>query len=248
RVGSLSHADSQALHVRLRHASRRRHHGRARPSRRTRNPERQRQKLVAAPRDVLIIGGGHNALVAAFYLGKQGHKPLVLERRDIVGGAAVTDEFHPGFHVSTLAHSTGPLLPEIAEDMQLARHGLQMIDPPVRIFAPSPDGRTLILHAEIGQSARAIEALSKKDAANYVELAATLARIEPILRQLLIITPPELEDPAAQKSGLALYLHTKRKDDLWKLLKVGRQVRGLGKKEMMRLLRWGPMAAADFVA
>jgi phytoene dehydrogenase-like protein len=204
---------------------------------------------VAALRDVIIIGAGHNALVTAFYLAKKGHKPLVLERRDVVGGAAVTEEFHPGFRCSALAHTAGPLLPEIAREMQLARHGLQMIEPPVRLFAPSPDGRALTLHTDPGASARAIESLSKKDAAKYLELTAALERVAAIVSQLLLITPPNVEKPAAPKTGLALYLRTRnQKDDLWKLLKVGRQVRGLGKKEMMRLLRWGPMAVADFVA
>jgi phytoene dehydrogenase-like protein len=189
---------------------------------------------VAAARDIVIIGGGHNALVTAFYLARKGRKPLVLERRDVIGGAAVTEEFHPGFRCSTLAHSAGPLLPEIAHDMQLARHGLQMIEPLVRLSAPSPDGRALVLHSDAAASARAIEAFSKKDAAKYLELTEALKQTAAIVSQLLVVTPPKIEKPA--------------KEDLWKLLKVGRQVRGLGKKDMMRLLRWGPMAVADFVA
>jgi phytoene dehydrogenase-like protein len=188
---------------------------------------------VASAGDIVIIGGGHNALIAAFYLAKKGYNPLVLERREIVGGAAVTEEFHPGFRCSTLAHSAGPLIPEIAQDMQLARHGLQMIDPPSRLFAPAQDDRALLLHSDASVSARAIEAFSKKDAAKYLELTEALRHTAAIISQLLVATPLEIEKPA--------------KDDLWKLLKVGRQVRGLGKKEMVRLLRWGPMAVADFV-
>ena len=78
-------------------------------------------------RDVVIIGGGHNGLVTAFYLAKAGYKPLVLERRVQPGGAAITEEFHPGFRCSTLAHSAGPLRPDIVRDMQLEKHGLNMI-------------------------------------------------------------------------------------------------------------------------
>ena len=70
-----------------------------------------RSLSVAAKRDIIILGGGHNALVTAFYLAKAGHKPLVLERRNVVGGAAITEEFHPGFKCSTLAHAGGPPLP-----------------------------------------------------------------------------------------------------------------------------------------
>src|SRR5205085_10588498 len=91
--------------------------------------------------DVVIIGGGHNGLVTAFYLARAGFKPLVLERRDLVGGAAITEEFHPGFRCSTLAHSAGPLRPEIARDMELAQHGLKLIASEVSATALSPDGR-----------------------------------------------------------------------------------------------------------
>src|SRR5215471_19165926 len=97
-------------------------------------------------RDVVIIGGGHNGLVTAFYLAKAGFKPLVLERRAQPGGAAITGEFHPGFRCSTLAHSTGPLLPEVVGDMQLERHGLKLITPHVGVTALSPDGRALSLY------------------------------------------------------------------------------------------------------
>ena len=104
---------------------------------------------MAETRDVVIIGGGHNGLVTAFYLAKAGFKPLVLERRAQTGGAAVTEEFHPGFRCSTLAHSAGPLLPEIVRDMQLEQHGLKLITPEVAVTALSPDGRALILYNDV---------------------------------------------------------------------------------------------------
>ena len=99
-------------------------------------------------RDVVIIGGGHNGLVTAFYLAKAGFKPLVLERRAQVGGAAVTNEFHPGFRCSTLAHGAGPIRPDIVRDMQLEKHGLRLITPETSITALSPDGRSLSLYQE----------------------------------------------------------------------------------------------------
>jgi phytoene dehydrogenase-like protein len=189
---------------------------------------------VPAPREIVILGGGHNALVAAFYLARKGLKPLVLERRPTVGGAAVTEEIHPGFRCSTVAHAGGPPLAAIVKDMQLAKHNLQKLESPVRLFAPLPDGRSLVLYTDPAASARQIESFSKKDAAKYLELHKSLERLGPILGELLTLTPPVIEKPS--------------KEDLWKLLKVGRKVRGLGKKEMMRLIRWGPMAVADFVA
>jgi phytoene dehydrogenase-like protein len=191
---------------------------------------------MAAPRDIVIIGGGHNALIAAFYLAQKGFKPLVLERRAIVGGAAVTEEFHPGFRCSTLAHAGGPPLASIVSDMQLGRHGLQKLESPVRIFAPmldGPDGRVLVLYTDAKRSAEEIKKFSAKDATSYVEFHERLTRAAAIVEQLLEMTPPVIEDPSSE--------------DLWKLVKIGKKVRGLGKKEMMRMLRWGPMAVADFV-
>lgn len=189
---------------------------------------------MAAAREIAIVGGGHNALVAAFYLARKGLKPLVLERRAIVGGAAVTEEIHPGFRCSALAHASGPLHAAIVRDMQLVKHGLQMIESPVRLFAPSPDGRALVLASDPKAASGEIASFSQKDAAKYLELHAALERASGIVSELLTLTPPVIEKPSA--------------DDLWKLLKLGRKFRGLGKKEMMRVLRWGPMAVADFVA
>src|SRR5438105_14272715 len=95
-------------------------------------------------REVIIIGGGHNGLVTAFYLAKAGFKPLVLERRSQTGGAAITEEFHPGFRCSTLAHTAGPIRPDILRDMQLEQHGLKLISPEARVFALTPYG---LVHA-----------------------------------------------------------------------------------------------------
>src|SRR5207342_1416383 len=78
---------------------------------------------TSTTRDIVIIGGGHNGLITAFYLAKAGYKPLVLERSAQVGGAAVTDEFHPGFRCSTLAHAAGPLRADVVRDMELEKHG-----------------------------------------------------------------------------------------------------------------------------
>ncbi len=189
---------------------------------------------MAAAREIVIIGAGHNALVAAFYLAQKGLKPLVLERRAMVGGASVTEEFHPGFRCSTVAHAGGPPLASIVRDMQLAKHGLEKLESPVRLFAPSPDGRAMVLTTDPLAAAKQIEQFSRKDAEKYIELHKVLGRTGAILNELLTMTPPVIEKPS--------------KDDLWKLFKVGRRLRKLGKKEMMRVLRWGPMAVADFVA
>jgi len=185
-------------------------------------------------RAVVIIGGGHNGLVTAFYLAKAGYKPLVLERSAQVGGAAVTDEFHPGFRCSTLAHTAGPIQPQVVRDMQLEKHGLKWIMPHVCLTALSPDGRALSLYQDANRSAREIAAFSQKDSAKYPEFQQSLAKIGKVMAEALATTPPDIDHPS--------------RGDLWSMLQTGRAIRKLGKKDMFRLLRWGPMAVADLAS
>jgi phytoene dehydrogenase-like protein len=189
---------------------------------------------MAESRDVIIIGAGHNGLVTAFYLAKAGFKPLVLERRAQIGGAAITEEFSPGFRCSTLAHSAGPLLPEIVSDMQLARHGLKLVTPDVAVTALSPEGRALVLYSDSGRAAQEISKFSAKDAERYPVFQQALEKIGRVIGDALKLAPPNIDDPS--------------RGDLWAMLQTGRALRKLGKKDMYRLLRWGPMAVADLVA
>src|SRR6266568_5915384 len=147
-------------------------------------------------RDIVIIGGGHNGLVTAFYLAKAGFKPLVLERRNQVGGAAITEEFHPGFRSSVLAHSAGPLRPEIVADMQLEKHGLRIITPDVSVTALSPDGRALSLYQDVKKSAQEIAAFSQKDAAKYSEFQESLGKISKVISEALATVPPDIDHPS----------------------------------------------------
>jgi phytoene dehydrogenase-like protein len=183
---------------------------------------------------VVLIGGGHNALITAFYLAKGGFKPMVLERREVLGGGAVTEEFHPGFRASTLSHTLGPLRTDVAREMQLEKFNLQIFRPDPRVFAPAPDGRGLLFYDDAAKTAGTISHLSAKDGAKYVEFAKELERIAGVFGKIASITPPGIDKPSPE--------------DLWNLLTTGRKVRGLGKKGMLDLLRWGPMAVADFVA
>lgn len=189
---------------------------------------------MAETRDVVIIGGGHNGLITAFYLAKAGFKPLVLERRAQVGGAAITEEFHPGFKSSTLAHNLGPLRADVVRDMQLERHGLKLTTPDINTISLLNDGRALILYSDVNKASQQIGQWSQKDAVGYVEFGKSLAKIGKVIGEALTLTPPDIDAPS---SG-----------DLWGMLKTGRSIRNLGKKDMYRVLRWGPMAAADLVA
>src|SRR6476660_8068049 len=105
--------------------------------------------------DTIIIGGGHNGLVAAYYLAKGGRKPLVLERRAIAGGCATSEEFAPGYRAATLAHTLGPLRPSIVRDMQLERRGVRFVHPDPRLVALGSDGRPLVFSTEPAQTAAA---------------------------------------------------------------------------------------------
>src|SRR5215813_1353717 len=158
-------------------------------------------------RDVVIIGGGHNGLVTAFYLAKAGLKPLVLERRPQVGGAAITEEFHPGFRGSILSHSAGPLRPEVVRDMQLEKNGLQFIKSEAGVTALSPDGRALVLYADAKRAAEEVGKFSAKDAAKYPEFQQSLEKIGRVINEVLGTTPPDIDNPS--------------NSDLWSMLKAG---------------------------
>lgn len=189
---------------------------------------------MTEPRDIIIIGAGHNGLVTAFYLAKAGYRPLLLERRETIGGCAITEEFHPGFKCSRLSHATWPIHPSVLDDMSLARHGLKTYTPDVRALSLAPNGKHLALYGDPKESQRQIAQFSTRDAEAYGEFRNALVAIGGAMEYLLTMTPPDLDDPA---SG-----------NLWELLQAGRKLRGLGEKDLYRLLRWGPMAVADLVS
>ena len=183
---------------------------------------------------VVVVGGGHNALIAAFYLARGGFRPVVLERREMVGGGAVTEEFHPGFYASTLSHSLGPLRGDIAREMRLERYKLEVFRPDPRVFAPAPDGRGLLFYGDAAKTGGALSHLSAKDATKYTEFAETLEEFSSVFEQVASITPPGIDHPSPE--------------DFLNLLRTALNVRSLGKRGIFDLLRWGPMAVADFVA
>jgi len=180
-------------------------------------------------RDVVVVGAGHNGLACAALLAKAGRKPLVLERRPVVGGAAVTEEFHPGFKVSSLAHVAGPLRPSLVEALRLR---IETVFPEPRFVAPLGDGRVLRLWGDVQRTAGELRAFSGKDADRWPAFHETLSRMAGALSGVLDATPPDVDHPGFR--------------DIWSLLGVGLAVRRLGREDVYRLLRWGPMAVADF--
>ncbi|UVO51619.1 NAD(P)/FAD-dependent oxidoreductase [Sphingomonas sp. SUN019] len=139
--------------------------------------------------DALIIGGGHNGLVCAFYLARAGLKVRVLERRHIVGGAAVTEEFHPGFRNSTASYTVSLLRPKVIKDMRLHERGWRIIERTISNFFPHEDGY-LKLGGGTARTQAEFARFSKKDAETFPKYEEALERVAQVLRDLALKTPP----------------------------------------------------------
>jgi phytoene dehydrogenase-like protein len=179
----------------------------------------------------IVIGGGHNGLIAAFYLAKAGVKPIVLESRDAVGGGAATSEIHPGFRCPTLTHEV-LLQQRIVHDMDLGRHGLALLTPPAQVCSLSSAG-PLVIYGDPERTQQSITSFSGKDAAALPLFQTALQRTASVLASAFEYAPPSIVKPGAA--------------DLWNLLKTARTFRSLGKRDARRLLRWGPMPVADLM-
>jgi phytoene dehydrogenase-like protein len=140
--------------------------------------------------DVLIIGAGHNGLTCACYLARAGLKVRVLERRDIVGGAAVTEEFHPGFRNSTASYTVSLLDPKVIADLRLHEHGLRIVERPMQNFVPLDGSRGLAIGPTADDTCRAVAEFSPRDAARLPAYWAMLDDVVAVLKELLRKTPP----------------------------------------------------------
>src|SRR6187551_3570726 len=150
---------------------------------------------MATAYDAIVIGAGHNGLVAAAYLAKAGRRVLVLERRETVGGILAEQELEPGVKAPALVHTVGRLRGSVVEDLALSAHGLRLIRPSVRAFAPQPDGGFLTLWADPARTADELRHRSKRDAATYPEFDTRVRSIASLLAHLNAVTPPDLEAP-----------------------------------------------------
>ena len=182
--------------------------------------------------DAVIIGGGHNGLVCAFYLARAGYKVRILERRDVVGGAAVTEEFHPGFRNSTASYTVSLLNPKVVRDMALANHGYRVMERPISNFLPLEDGRYLKLGGGIAATQAEFAKFSARDAETLPAYYDALEVVADVLRDLVLRSPPNVGD------GFSMIVDA---------LKQGRRIAALGLEQQRDVLDLFTKSARSFL-
>jgi len=191
--------------------------------------------MTTTTTDVVILGGGHNGLVCAFYLARAGLKVTVLERRHVVGGAAVTEAFHPGFRNSTASYTVSLLNPKVIADMDLARHGLTVVERKVSNFLPLDDGRHFL--AGEGRTQGQLAKFSTRDAERLPEYERRLEVVAAVLRDWILKAPPNMVE-----GGWMAML-----PELLKGASLGKQAAGLDTQGRRDLLDLFAKSAGDWL-
>ena len=185
--------------------------------------------------DAVIIGAGHNGLTCAAYLGRGGARVKVVERRAMVGGAAVTEEFHPGFRNSVAAYTVSLLNPKVIADLKLHQHGLRIVERRLQNFVPDLDGNYLI--AAEGRTKAEIAKFSTKDAARYDDFRRDVDAVADVLRALVLETPPNVVEG----------LNARSLGEMIKALSLANRLRRLSMAERRALLDLFAKSAGDYL-
>ena len=185
--------------------------------------------------DVIVIGGGHNGLTCACYLGRAGLRVKVVERRPVLGGTTVTEEFHPGFRNSVAAYAVSLLNPKIIADLALYEHGLRIVERRAQNFLPAEDGRYLL--AADGRMPRELAKFSARDAERYASFIREIDAVADVLRRLVLRPPPNLVEGFGRR-GLS---------ELRRTLSVAKELRRLSMAETRALLDIFTKSAAEYL-
>jgi phytoene dehydrogenase-like protein len=183
--------------------------------------------------DAIIVGGGHNGLACAAYLARAGRKVLVLERRHVLGGAAVTEEIHPGFKYTVCSYVVSLLRPEVIRELELAKHGLE-IHPLDHVFVPKEDGDCLVSYPDPAQAREELRRHSPRDAEMMPRFTEMMYKMSYAVKPILGYVPPNPARPSLR--------------DLRTLREFGRHLNGLGKKTFHELTKMMTMSVDDFLA
>lgn len=187
---------------------------------------------MAASYHAIIVGGGHNGLVAAAYLAGAGRRVLVLEARELIGGCAVTEEIWPGYRVSTASYLASLMQEKVIRDLELPRFGYIVDAKDPAFFSPFPDGRYMFMWQDRAKTLTEIAKFSKKDAEAYPKYEAYLERLAIVVESLLLTTPPDFPPGPG---------------DLFEYLKLLGKLRGLSKKEIVSLVKIFTQSATDLL-
>ena len=181
--------------------------------------------------DVVVIGAGVNGLVAGAWLAKQKLETIILDAREAVGGAAMTSELAPGFHVPALSHALGPIAREVVRALHLDRAGIEFITPNPMLTTLGSGEDAIVFHRDPVLTAQSINLVSPGDAGRWSEFERTAQRLSAVMNLVHREVPPSIDGIPAR--------------DLWRWLMVGRRARSLGRRDLARLMRWVPMSIAD---